>query len=125
MSEEKRSFDDYIAAADEGISRLEKHVPAVEERPSNQSEPQRELNCPMCGQPLERGIVSVHGTFWGMMVVGFSHQQCWFEPAGGAAEEEIIPSGCAKRGWRCKGCIFVGIEGGEARPAKNAGIGDL
>jgi hypothetical protein len=82
------------------------------------------LNCPACGDELQVGLVSVHGTFWGFLLVGFSYQHCWFEPAADGVEDVVIPSGGAKLGWRCPNCGFVGIKGGESHPSRR-GIGDV
>jgi Domain of unknown function (DUF6487) len=125
MHEDRPDLGAPIAAMDQCIERLRKHVPAGEEATvAAPIAPQPILKCPACGNEMQPGIVSVHGTFWGFLAIGFSHQQCWFEPADGNGEEVVIDSGMAKRGWRCQGCGFVGIGSGEARPSKR-GFGDV
>jgi len=123
MPDEPSSLDAQFAAADKLIEQAQRHLPRSAEPQAAASPPKPALRCPACGGELQPGLASVHGTFWGFLLVGFSHQNCWFEPDGGGAEVVVIPSGGAKDGWRCQGCGFVGIAGGEARQEKRR-IGD-
>jgi hypothetical protein len=124
MPEESSSLDARIVALDQRIERLRRHLPTNEPSQAASAPPRPAVNCPACGGELQRGLVSVHGTFWGFLLVGLSYQHCWFEPAGGGVEDVVIPSGGAKNGWRCPDCGFIGIAGGEAQPARR-GIGDI
>jgi hypothetical protein len=123
MPDELSSWDARIASLDEHIARLSRYLPRDPEPTAPPPPPLPDLQCPACGCDLEKGLVSVHGTFWGFMLVGMSHQHCWFEPDGGA-EAVVVPSGRARRGWRCPGCGFVGIAGGKTTVPRHS-IGDV
>ena len=69
--------------------------------------------CPQCGGSVEAGQVEIHGTFWGFVFVGLSHQQCWFRPAG--RKEEIALGSEEKRvACRCTRCGTLVIAGGNS-----------
>lgn len=123
MPDEPSSLDDQFAALDRRIEQARRHLPHSPKPQAAPLPPRPVLKCPACGGELRPGQVSVHGTCWGFLLIGFSHQNCWFKPAVGGAEELVIPSGGAKDGWRCLGCGFVGIAGGEARQGERH-IGD-
>ncbi len=79
----------------------------------------RGRSCPICGTQMKSGTVSVHGTAWMFLVVGLSHQNCYFADADGK-EEVIVPSGHTQAGMRCPECGFVGIPNrGESRRLAN------
>jgi rubredoxin len=124
MAEELAPLEARIAALDQRIERLRRHLPPGEPSQAAPALPRPAWKCPACGGELQPGLVSVHGTFWGFLLVGLSHQHCWFEPTGDGIEGVVIPSGGAKNGWRCQGCGFVGVQGGEPQPAR-WGIGDV
>jgi hypothetical protein len=125
MADAQRNLDKIIAVVDERIGKLKPHVAAADEGAPIQDRESKILKCPVCAVDMQPGRVSVHGTVWGALVVGFSHQHLWFEPAGGADEAEIIGSGMEKTGWRRQACGFVGIRGDAARSAWRAGLHDL
>ncbi len=71
--------------------------------------------CPACNSEMETGTVSVHGTFWGFLLVGWSYQHVWFKGAGDK-EEIVVRSGRAKIGYRCPACGFTGVAPGRDFP---------
>jgi hypothetical protein len=120
----KDKLDAILAAVDERIERMSGNAPADNKDAELVLAKPALLTCPVCAGVMHPGIVSVHGTLIGFMVVGMSHEHCWFEPKGDIEEHIVIPSGCAKDGWRCLRCGFVGIGAGESRPSRR-GIGDV
>jgi hypothetical protein len=71
--------------------------------------------CPMCRAELEPGTVSIHGTMLGWLSVGWSYQHLWFYQDG--KEEAVLKSGHTRKGYRCRGCGFVGVAGDGDGPA--------
>ena len=75
------------------------------------------MKCPSCQSKMKRGQVSVHGTALGFVVVGFSHQHCWFEEFERDAEEQVIVESNGRRGaYRCPKCKTVVIPNKEPEP---------
>ncbi len=68
--------------------------------------------CPACGGTVESGHVEIHGTFWGALFVGFSHQHCWFVPDG-RAEEIALRTDDKRKACRCTQCGILVILGGK------------
>jgi hypothetical protein len=110
-----RPLDEQIARVDEAIARLQRNVPTPPEPGLRPAANVPFLTCcPLCGSDLEQGRATVHGTFWGFLLVGFSYQHCWFEPASGAGEQVVVPSGGSRRACRCPRCGFVAIKANDA-----------
>ncbi len=63
--------------------------------------------CPMCQGELVHGSVSVHASWMGAFLAGFSYQHLWF--MNRTKEEVIIGSGKITKGSRCAQCGFVCI----------------
>ncbi len=56
---------------------------------------------------MEPGTNYVRGTFWGFLLVGFSHQHLWFRT--GNHKEVIVASGEERAGHRCPQCGAVTV----------------
>lgn len=64
--------------------------------------------CPLCQSEIEQGVVSVHGTFLGYLLVGMSYQHCWFK--GDESNEEVVLRSKERRpGFEWRACGFVTI----------------
>ena len=83
---------------------------SVPNKPSSSEAPEKIGACPVCGGVLEVGKASVHGTFWGFLLVSWSWQHFWVQPALGR-EEAVLKSGRSCKGYRCRDCRFVGVKG--------------
>jgi predicted RNA-binding Zn-ribbon protein involved in translation (DUF1610 family) len=68
-------------------------------------------NCPYCGTKMIPGTASVHGTFWGFLLFGLSHQHLWFRSGSLKSGEEkiIVGSGDERAAHSCPACGAVSI----------------
>ena len=51
------------------------------------------MKCPSCSSEMDRGKAYVRGTVLGFLVVGLSHQHCWFEADAKGGKKIIVRSG--------------------------------
>lgn len=48
------------------------------------------MNCPYCNALMAKGNLTVRGTGWGFLSIGWSYQHCWFTSEDG--QEEVVVS---------------------------------
>lgn len=65
-----------------------------------------ELNCPICGSIMKKGLAEIHGTTLGFLLVGFSYENLYFR-AENEDEIRILESGCSTQSLRCENCEIV------------------
>lgn len=58
---------------------------------------------------MEEGTATVHGTAFGFLFFGWSHQHLFFRGSSGASEV-IVPSGDSVDAKRCPGCDLVVLD---------------
>jgi hypothetical protein len=113
MADEPSSIQSHIDAMDQASARMDERIqrlaPFSDRIEKDPKAPAKPVECPLCSAELELGRVTVHGTFWGFLFVGFSYQNCWFEPADGSPEIIAVDSCGARHGFRCRQCGFIGI----------------
>jgi hypothetical protein len=66
---------------------------------------------------MERGDVTVHGTFWRWMLYGRGWQDCWYRSGGEENEEVLVPSSSSRPALRCPRCWSVVIPGNSHKAA--------
>ena len=73
------------------------------------------MKCPTCSSEMDQGKAYIRGTALGFLLVGFSHQHCWFESNTTGRKKIIARSGIGRltragaelvnpRAYNCEGC---------------------
>jgi hypothetical protein len=109
MSADPPTLDELAENLKKRIDNLRQHLPPEQPKELPKVTLPFLAHCPLCGMAMEAGKVVVHGTLLGFLIIGFSYQHCWFQPADGSSEQIVVPNGGKPEACCCKGCGFVGI----------------
>ena len=72
------------------------------------------MKCSICNGEFERGRAEIHGTTFGIIFFGFSHQPLFYHPENDKKEEQILQPGYTYCVLRCTDCKAIVIPNRES-----------
>lgn len=67
--------------------------------------------CPVCGEPMQPGVVMIRGTPLGFLFVAASYQHLFIRPDGTTFDQLVLKSRRKRPGARCSNCDTVLVFG--------------